>query len=228
MRFAAALLLAAGCGFSAPAGTAQPGDDTPPPPIDAPQDIDAPGPAIDAPMQMIDAPMQMIDAPCQDDDMDGDCNAVDTWPCGPPPTMPGNTVSWDNVDGQQRHQTITLTGALAGGMKLLVVAPGQTFTVASGYAILDCICSGCIDQIQVGLVPGATKQCIYSNNPACSPATTGNGNATLTAPMTPGVYDVRFRMGQDFSCNGNSGNNIGWWDNMAPGAAQTVAKICVH
>lgn len=226
MQYAAALwLLVAGCGFSAPAGTALPGDDAPPP-GDAPRDVDAPAPpAIDA---AIDAPMQLVDAPCADEDSDGVCDTVDTWPCGPAPTAPGNTVTWDNVDNQNRHQTITLTNAQAGGMKLLVVAPGASFTVAAGYSILDCICSGCIDQIQVGLVPGATKQCIYSSNPSCSPATTGNGNTTLTAPATAGVYDVRFRMGQDFSCTGNSGMNVGWWDNMPPGAAQTVAKICVH
>lgn len=227
MRFVSVLLVVAGCGFSAPGGTAQPGDDTPQPPADGPKD-DAPatdGPAIDA---ATDAPLQMVDAPCPDDDSDGQCNAVDTWPCGPSPTMPGNTVTWDAVDNQQRHQTITLTSATAGGAKLLVVAPGATFTLAAGYSILDCICSGCIDQIQVGLVPGATKQCIYSSNPSCSPASTGTGTTTFTAPATRGVYDIRFRLGQDYSCNGNSGQNVGWWDNTAPAAAQTVAKICVH
>ena len=225
MRFVPTLMLLAGCGFTAPAGTAPPGDDTQPPPADAPKEIDAPTPAIDA---AIDAPLPMIDAPCGDDDSDGVCNAVDTWPCGPTPTMPGNAITWDNVDGQQRHQTITLTNAAAGGTKLLVVAPGATVTVSAGYSILDCICPGCIDQIQVGLVPGATKQCIYSNNPSCAPASTGTGNTMITAPMTTGVYDVRFRIGQDFSCNGTSGQNVGWWENMPPGAAQTVAKICVH
>ena len=225
MKFAAVLLLAAGCGFSAPAGTAQPGDDTPPPPADAPA-IDSPAvPTIDAP---IDSPIQMLDAPCADEDNDNVCNTVDTWPCGPSPTSPGSSVSWDKVDGQQRHQTITLTNASAGGMKLLVLAPGASFNVASGFSILDCICNGCIDQIQIGVVPGATKQCLYSNNPSCSPATAGNGNVSMTAPMTPGVYDIRFRMGQDFSCSGNSGNNVGWWENTPPAAAQTVAKICVH
>jgi hypothetical protein len=220
MQYAAVLcFLAAGCGFSAPAGTAQP-------PIDAPKDIDAPAqPAIDA---AIDAPIQLIDAPCADEDGDGVCNTVDTWPCGPLPAAPGNSVTWDKVDAQQRHQTITLTNAVAGGMKLLVVAPGATFTLGASYSIVDCICQGCIDQIQIGLVPGATKQCIYSSNPSCSPASTGQSSTSFTAPMTSGVYDVRFRMGQDFSCNGNSGNNTGWWENQAPAAAQTVAKICVR
>ena len=224
MRYAALVLLA-GCGFSAPAGTAQPGDGSQPPPSDAPKADAAPMPMIDAP---IDSPIQPIDAPCQDDDGDGQCNSLDTWPCGPTPTMPGNTITWDTVDGQQRHQTITLTNAAAGGAKLLVVAPGATFTVGAGYGILDCICTGCIDQIQVGLVPGATKKCLYDGNPNCATASTGTGNVSFTAPTTPGVYDVRFRIGQDFSCNGNSGANTGWWTNVAPDPAQTVAKICVH
>ncbi len=219
------LLLLAGCGFSAPAGTAQPGDDQPAP-ADAPKEIDAP--AQTTPDAPIDAPLQMVDAPCQDEDGDGECNTVDTWPCGPTPAMPGNAVTWDKVDTQQRHQTITLTNAVAGGTKLLVVAPGGTFTVGAGYSIVDCICTGCIDQIQIGVVPGATKKCIYDSNPNCASASTGNSNVTITAPATPGVYDIRFRMGQDYSCNGNSGQNTGWWDNMAPASAQTVAKICVH
>jgi hypothetical protein len=227
MRSTALLVLVAACGFTAPAGTAQPGDDAqPPPPADAPPEIDAPvPPAIDA---AIDAPILPIDAPCADDDMDGTCDAVDTWPCGATPAMPGNTVTWDNVDNQQRHQTITLTGAQAGGTKLLVVAPGATVTVGSGYSIRDCICQGCIDQIQIGLVPGTTKKCLYDANPSCSPASTGSGNVTITAPMTPGVYDLRFRLGQDYGCNGENGTNTGWWVNQAPAPQQTVAKICVY
>ena len=177
---------------------------------------DAPNP--DAP---IDGP-----TPCGDDDSDGVCNAVDTWPCGPQPPSPGDPVTLDDVF-MTDHQTTTLSGASLGAGKHRVVAPGATVTVSASYSVLDCICTGCIDQIQVGLVPGTLKKCIYDGNPPCGSSTTGASNVTLTAPTTPGVYDVRFRIGQDYSCNGNDGTHTGWWVS-APAASTTVAKICVH
>lgn len=210
-----------GCGFSAPASVAR-DPDAAPPSDDAAADVPV---AIDA---AIDAATDAaIDAPCPDDDMDGVCNAQDLWQCGPQPPIPGNAVTLDTEQNGNR-QTVTLTGTTLGTGKLRTVAPGATFTVSADYAILECICMGCIDQIQVGLVPGNLKSCIYSDNPPCAQSDTGNGTVTLTAPNTPGVYDVRFRVGQDFSCNGNSGNAVGWWTGQAPGAAATVAKICVR
>jgi len=212
-----------GCGFSAPGGVARDPD------ASSPADDAAVDTAGDAPVVVVDAAVDAaIDAPpCPDDDMDGVCNAQDIWQCGPQPPMPGNVVTLDTEQSGD-HQTVTLTGTSLGMGKLRTVSPGATFTVSAGYAILDCICTGCIDQIQVGLVPGNLKSCIYSANPPCTQSDTGNGSVTLTAPNTPGVYDVRFRVGQDYSCNGNSGNAVGWWDNQAPGAATTVAKICVR
>jgi hypothetical protein len=216
----------AACGFQIGVG----GQDPPPSdadgdaPLDA-GDGDGDGDApVDAP---IDMTIPMIDAPCADDDMDGVCNTLDTWPCGAQPESPGSPITFDEVQNGD-HVTISLSNTtLTGGQRLHTVAPGATFTVTASYSILDCICTNCIDQIQVGLVPGTTKQCIYSGNPTCPSPTTGAGMTTLTAPMTPGVYQVRFRLGQDFDCDGNSNNNNGWWTNVPPMPAQTVALVCV-
>lgn len=218
------ITLVAGCGFQIGLGGQTPaGDASDTTPSDA--EIDS---ELDAPP--IDAPIAMVDAPCSDEDNDDVCDEVDTWPCGAQPQAPGSSITFDEVDSGD-HVTITLTNtALPGGQRLYTVAPGATFTVDAGYSIVDCICPGCIDQIQVGLVPGTTKVCLYDANPPnpCQNATTGSATRTLTAPMTRGVYDVRFRLGQDFDCDGNSNNNTGWWTNVAPGAAQTVARVCVN
>ena len=211
------VLCVSGCGFSAPAsGVPDPDAILPDPDGSIGMPIDA---AADA---AIDGA-----APCPDSDGDGICDAVDLWPCGPQPGAPGDPVTSDGVSGTN-HLTMTLSGTSLGGTKLKVVTAGSTFTVSASYSILDCICTGCIDQIQVGLVPGTTKKCIYDANPACSPATTGAGSVVLTAPATPGVYDVRFRVGQDYSCEGNSGTTTGWWTNVAPAATATIARVCVH
>lgn len=220
VRSSLVLAILTGCGFSAPSGVGSPVADGPATTGDGPPVVvdGATDAGTDA---AIDAP------PCPDGDSDGVCDALDLWPCGPQPQPPGDPVTSDSISGGN-HLAMTLTGTTLGSGKLRAVAPGATFTVTASYSILDCICTGCIDQIQVGLVPGTTKKCIYDANPSCSPASTGAGNVTLTAPSTPGVYDVRFRVGQDYSCTGNSGNNIGWWTNVAPDATTTVAKICVH
>jgi hypothetical protein len=50
---------------------------------------------------------------------------------------------------------------------------------------------------------------------------------SLIAPTTPGSYDVRINVGQNFSCTGGGATN--WWPNgAAPPAALTIAKLCVH
>jgi hypothetical protein len=221
VRSPVVLAILAGCGFSAPRGVARDPDAAPPVEDSAPA-VDVIAPDVPGmPDAAIDAP------PCADDDSDGICNAVDTWQCGPQPAMPGNVVTLD-AEQSGDHQTVTLSGTSLGAGKLRTVAPGATFSVSAGYSILDCICTGCIDQIQVGLVPGTRKECVYSANPPCTQSDTGTGSVTLTAPTTPGVYDVRFRVGQDYSCTGMSGNAVGWWTGQAPGVATTVAKICVH
>lgn len=220
----------AGCGFQMNLGGQEPPDDA---------GVDASAALVDAPDDvmidaMIDAPIMMVDAPCADEDDDDVCDTMDTWPCGPQPQPPGSPITFDEVQNGE-HVTISLSNTmLTGGQRLHTVAPGGTFTVSAGYSIIDCICENCIDQIQIGLVPGTTKECLYSGNPAgnpsnsCTTPTTGNGMRTLTAPAMPGVYQVRFRLGQDFDCDGEMNNHPGWWTNQAPAVQQTVALVCVH
>lgn len=221
------LSLLAGCGFHIAGGQQ--------PPLDADGDAlpDAEAQSdglIDGLVDASDGPTTVSDAPCADDDADGVCNSMDTWPCGAQPTPPGSPITLDEVNGSN-HMTISLSNtALTGGQRLYSVAPGATFTVTANYSIIDCICTGCIDQIQIGLIPGTAKECLYNGNPSspCTTATTGTGMRTLTAPMTTGVYQVRFRLGQDLDCDGENNDHDGWWTNVPPNAAQTVALVCVH
>lgn len=96
---------------------------------------------VDAPS---DAPSTVADAPCADDDDDGVCNSMDTWPCGAPPTPPG-IADHARRGGHGDRMTISLSNtALTGGQRLYTVAPGATFTVTANYSIIDCICTGLV------------------------------------------------------------------------------------
>jgi hypothetical protein len=233
--------LIAGCGFSVSGGAA-PGDGNNDPPDDV-------GPDTPADMDTEPPPL----CPDGDDDLDTVCNSADvcgnnddrvdsdadlvpdgcdTWPCGVAPPAPSDTVVWQQTEGGD-SEGITLSDTRIGGMEsnLFVVAPGAQFSVRADYAIFDCVCTGCVDQIQVGLVPGMTKQCIYDGNPSgnsvsgCDTPTTGQDSMVmLTAPMLEGVYDLRFRLGNADFC----AQSAGWWVNQEPPAAQTFGTICVY
>jgi hypothetical protein len=108
-----------------------------------------------------------------------------------------------------------------------VVNAGQMFAVAARYSIVDCQCPGCIDQIEIGVHTVGKAACLYNGNPAgggnCTTPTTGTASRMVTAPTTPGVYQLRFNRGNDNACQ----NNGAWWANVPPGAGNTFALICV-
>ncbi|HEY4178542.1 MAG TPA: hypothetical protein VGM90_16960 [Kofleriaceae bacterium] len=224
MRCLAIVVVLAGCGFQVSGGQTavddQPGDDQPPPP-DTQTVIDA---AIDA---AIDAPP--IDA-CVDDDGDGVCNVDDDWPCGPKPNAVGSPIAWMNTNGQGKTEVTQVSNTKLGGgnANLYVVAPNTSFNLVADYSIYDCICPGCIDQVQIGFATDATytdaPKCLYSGTLSgnCMTAKTGNQTVSLKAPGSSGtVYDVVFGRAQANSCGG------GWWPGM-PAPNTTVAKVCVH
>lgn len=239
MRFLGFLVVLAGCGFSAggggqPAVDDQPGDDQP-----APPDVVV----IDA---MIDTPP--IDA-CIDTDNDGVCDAMDIcaggddnldtdhdtvpdhcddWPCGPTPVAPSSPVAWNNADGTKTERTQVSNTRLGGGnANLFVVAPNANVMLTADYSIYDCICPGCIDQVQIGFATNANyteaPKCLFSGtlNGTCMTPKTGTTTVLIKAPGTVGtVYDVVFGRAQANGCGG------GWWPGM-PAANTTVAKVCV-
>ncbi len=191
-----------------------------------------------------------FDSSCEDSDHDGVCDSVDVcpgyddhqdadhdgvpdgcddWPCGPKSAAPASTITSDQMD-QGNHLTFSLTATMMNGTNLLVVAPSAQITYTTSYSIVDCLCPGCVDQIEIGLVPGTRDNCVYDGNPqgssttSCNSPTTGNATHVMTAPSAAGVYDMRFRLGQDYAC----ADHTGWWTNTPPDAADTVATVCVH
>ena len=149
------------------------------------------------------------------------------WACGIEPPPPPSTVTYMATQNGQ-DLTITLSATTFGGATLVTATPGEKLTFKTNFSIVDCVCPTCIDQIEIGFVPGTREDCIYDANPQsnndCTNVTTGSPFRSINVPTTPGVYDLRFRLGQDFSCNGH----VGWWNNTPPDPAQTVAIVCVH
>lgn len=202
------MLCLVGCGF-APTPSATPGPST-----------DAPAPpSIDA-FEYHDAPPA-----CADDDHDGVCNAVDTWPCGP---MPGALPTSIPMTANGTATSITLTSVtIMGTGQLVVAAPSSPMRVQLHYAITDTACAGnCIDQIELGWAPGDRAGCVFDGTVSKSSGATGNvDTSALTVPSAPGSYDLRANIGQNFSCSYNGAST--WWG-MPPAAARTIGKLCVH
>lgn len=211
-------------------------------PLDTPPDVPTDARCSSGPDRDFDGVVDVCD-PCPDDamdDSDGDgvCDSMDAcpgqndrsdadgdtvpdgcddWPCGVRPT-----VTLPVTESEARITGLSLNG----GGTTIVVDPGATVMAAVDYAIADCGCSGCIDQIEVGLVPGNRAFCAYDGNPPMCPAeSTGSRTRTITAPATPGRYDVRFTRAQDLGCN--AGGRTDWWLG-APGDATTIGVICVR
>jgi hypothetical protein len=160
-----------------------------------------------------------------DEDADGDmiADACDDWPCGVKPAAPAASVTWAS---DNENVTLSMIDVQAAGQRAVVNA-GQMFAVAARYSIVDCQCPNCIDQIEIGLHTIGKAACLYNGNPAgngnCNTPTTGDATRMVTAPATPGVYELRFNRGNDNECQ----NNGAWWANVPPGAGNTFALICV-
>ncbi len=112
---------------------------------------------------------------------------------------------------------------LNGGSNTLVGAvQGQSIQIAVDYTITQSsTCPSCIDQILIGLQTGPLG-CVFHGIPSGA-GTSGTGILNITAPMTPGVYYLRFRYAQAFSCD------PGWWTvDGAPNDAHNIAIITVQ
>lgn len=231
--------LLAACGFElAPAGTsddARPPDTAPcvgpdgdgdgkvdvcdPCPLDSPDDPDSDGicSALDLCLAGNDT---------EDTDLDGVPNACDGWPCGAAPPALAATVTWMSA-----NENVTLSNIDVAGMgQQIVTDPNQPLAVTATFSIVDCQCTNCVDQIEIGLVPGGKHACLYSGNPqgssapGCSTPTTGTETRPVTAPATPGVYALRFNRGNDNFCQATGA----WWAGAAPGEGNTFARLCVR
>ena len=215
-----ALLLVAGCGFHGPFSLAV-GDgsivDGEQGRVDGAQATEASGDP-DAVPNPWDA-VSVHDATVAPPDAAADA-PPSTWPCGTQPPAPTGDVMWGGATTNTTASAITI-----GTNRLVVVAPGGTFSMGFTFAIHDTACTvACRDQIEYGFVAGTRQGCVFDAVVPKATGTTGQAQATVTAPTTPGVYDLRVDLGQNTSC----GTTTAWWANVTPPAAQTLAKVCVH
>jgi len=202
------------CTFAPSSSTSQPGD--------------APGGTHDAGLDghvVIDAGANVVmDAPCADDDHDGVCNAADDWPCGAKPTAPANHLELTDNGG---HTDFKLTNIVLGGASTLAVAsPGATVKIQLDYSATDTACADCVDQLEIGWHPtGRRAGCIFDNDVPAQGGRQGSVNTnSFNAPTTPGVYDIRINIGQNYSCDYNGATN--WWGGAEP--PDSIGKVCVH
>jgi hypothetical protein len=183
-----------------------------------------PGPdaPVDVPRILVDAGIDVPPDACSDSDNDGTCDSVDDWPCGVKPNAPSTTVT---MKGNSGKTVVTLTSISAGGSQMLVTAAGAPFQLGFNYAITDTACtSACIDQVEIGYIPGGRIGCMFDGVVSRSNGVTGSISRTEVAPSTPGSYDLRANIGQNNSC----GTTTSWWLNAPPDQTRTIAKVCVH
>lgn len=159
--------------------------------------------------------------PCPDGDQDGVCDAVDDWPCGTRPTVPASVAIGTVI-------TASVSGvSIDGGGNTAVVAAGSQLSYELAWTLRDMnpLCTTCVDQLEVGLVPGRRHTCVFDANPPQNQTMSGTATVPMTAPSTPGLHSLRFQIAQDFSCS--AFGRTDWWI-AAPGADATFGVLCVR
>jgi hypothetical protein len=198
-------------------------------------DSSAPDSSMPDSMMAMDTSM---DTGCDDDDGDGVCNSDDACPGGDdsmdvdgdgrpddcdacPIDGPAATAIPSTVTDPSTNITISNVSLNSVG-NVITLNGGDMLTVDLDYSIMDCDCTGCIEQIEIGFVPGTTfSYCAYDALPGCS-GDTGSDTTTLRAPAASGVYYIRFGRAQDYDCD-----HTDWWMGTPP-ASRTIAAICVR
>jgi hypothetical protein len=105
--------------------------------------------------------------------------------CGPAFSQFNLEVSNVDIDGQGTSATI---------------APGATFDVSLDYTIWNGdACPACIAQIVLGIDDDG-QDCAYDGMPGLEPGVSGRGTATLTAPGSNGVYEIRYSHELQLNC----------------------------
>ena len=128
------------------------------------------------------------------------------------------------MPGTVTAQGITISGvSLAASGNAVVVRASTSVALTLSYALDDTTCPTCLDQIEVGISPGNRVYCAYDGNPPPGGAAAVSSQ-TVMMPPAPGRYDLRFNLGQNYSCN--FGGATGWWG-PAPDNTRTIAALCV-
>jgi hypothetical protein len=113
--------------------------------------------------------------------------------------------------------------AINGGSVTSPVMPNSQVKVNLDYVVAnDPGCPSCIDQIIVGYSNVGPTQCIYNDIPSVSPGISATTSFTVTAPATPGVYNLAFYRTLQYTCA--AALNGGTW----PGTPTPFAVISMQ
>ena len=162
--------------------------------------------------------------PASDDRIDTDNDSVadgcDDWPCGSLPAAPSASVTVGNTTWGA-----TLSNVNFGGSTRKVATKNTDVSLSFDYSIHDNSCAGnCIDQIEVGIIEGNRQRCPFDQAVPKGQNATGTRTTMLRIPNTPGLYSVRYGLGENFSCTSGGANT--WWLGE-PDATHTIAIVCV-
>lgn len=116
-------------------------------------------------------------------------------------SAPGTIDVWTgslSISGDFSVSSVSLNG----GGNSIIVAPGQTVNVTYNFNVWDDSCPGCITQLVTGLGTAGTHggSCAFAGDAGLYPGTSGVESINLTAPLTPGIYNVAVSYQWQFTC----------------------------
>jgi hypothetical protein len=138
----------------------------------------------------------------------------------------GTTVTYPAVGNGPTITNVVLSGS--GGTSVasnvLEFESGSSatipVTVSFNYSIVNNVCTGCVDQIAVGLNSDLGPQaCPYSGIDGTGGAS-GSASFTINVPNSPGRYYIGFDRTEEFTC-------VSTWPNGVPGPSQYIGVVDV-
>lgn len=177
---------------------------------------------IDDPRAMADA-FVMHDAPIDDAPADATPLPQDAAPdCTMQPPAPAYALDESQNAGATM---LRIKGFIINttNSKYIVASAGDSFVVDFQYTWTDTSCaSSCIDQVEIGYVPGDRVGCAFDGQVPKGPQVSGNANYTMTAPAMLGWTSIRIAIGQGLTCG------TGTWFEGPPPATEIAGYVCVH
>ena len=118
------------------------------------------------------------------------------------------------------------TPDLNGFGAVVTVSPGKAVVVKYNFQVFNDPCPGCITQLVTGLGSPGTHagSCAYAGVPGVSPGVLGSENVTLTAPLTPGTYNVVVEYHWQYTC----GNALTYYGTGGAVSPHIIGQIIVQ
>ena len=90
--------------------------------------------------------------------------------------------------------------SIAGQGAAATLVAGSAFTLDLDFMLWNAIsCPRCVTQIVIG-IEGEAQECIYDNIAEEYPGDGGSASLNLTAPLSPGIYAIRYKHELQSSC----------------------------